>query len=315
MVSPGALGLLLAQSAVLLLAVAGIYLAMLLYKGWDFSKSSAYQYALEDRSFLLSTIGWVLAVFEVVLLLYSVYLIESLSAVIRGAMCGVGVLASGGFGWALLGSKIASFFLLGCFVYLDYVDRKRVDFPFSKQKFMLFALTGGAVVIESVFAIFFLLSINPAAIVSCCGTVFSSSEEGVGVSIYDHGMVALLMAGALLGQSTALLRGGKVLYLVTPIFFSISLFGIIYLISPYIYELPTHNCPFCLLQKEYFFIGYLLYGLLFSGALFSLLIGIGGSVGEGVKKYRFAALLLLWGFGALCVCFVLGYYIQNGAWL
>ena len=42
----------------------------------------------------------------------------------------------------------------------------------------------------------------------------------------------------------------------------------------YFYELPTHHCPFCLLQKEYGFVGYVLYAALFSGAVAGIATGV-----------------------------------------
>jgi hypothetical protein len=41
----------------------------------------------------------------------------------------------------------------------------------------------------------------------------------------------------------------------------------------YIYELPTHHCPFCLLHREYGFVGYLLYAALLGGAVAGLGLG------------------------------------------
>ncbi len=34
----------------------------------------------------------------------------------------------------------------------------------------------------------------------------------------------------------------------------------------YFYELPSHHCPFCILQKEYGYVGYALYATLLGGA-------------------------------------------------
>jgi hypothetical protein len=42
----------------------------------------------------------------------------------------------------------------------------------------------------------------------------------------------------------------------------------------YIYELPTHHCPFDILQREYGFIGYPLYLSLFGAVFFGLLPGL-----------------------------------------
>jgi hypothetical protein len=41
----------------------------------------------------------------------------------------------------------------------------------------------------------------------------------------------------------------------------------------YFYDLPSHHCPFCILQKEYRYVGYLLYGTILGG-------GVGG-IGVG----------------------------------
>ncbi len=42
----------------------------------------------------------------------------------------------------------------------------------------------------------------------------------------------------------------------------------------YFYELPSHHCPFCLLQKEYGYIGYVLYATLFGGAVAGIGVGV-----------------------------------------
>jgi hypothetical protein len=50
--------------------------------------------------------------------------------------------------------------------------------------------------------------------------------------------------------------------------------SLISFISPAIYELPTHHCPFCVLQKEYSYIGYLFYSTLLGGAVTGMGAGI-----------------------------------------
>ena len=56
----------------------------------------------------------------------------------------------------------------------------------------------------------------------------------------------------------------------------------------YVYELPTHHCPFCMLQKEYHFVGYFLYGFLLVGAIAGTSIGI---IGRFRKKVTLAGLI------------------------
>ena len=50
--------------------------------------------------------------------------------------------------------------------------------------------------------------------------------------------------------------------------------AVVGVISVYYYELPTHHCPFCLLQGEYHYIGYPLYLALFSGGVTGTGVGV-----------------------------------------
>jgi hypothetical protein len=56
--------------------------------------------------------------------------------------------------------------------------------------------------------------------------------------------------------------------------FAVSVASLISFIALYFYELPTHRCPFCVLQREYHYIGYLLY--------ITLLAGVIGGTGVGI---------------------------------
>ena len=62
--------------------------------------------------------------------------------------------------------------------------------------------------------------------------------------------------------------------LISGLFFIAGTASILSFISLYVYELPTHHCPFCLLQKEYGRIGYPLYASLFGSALAGTGVGI-----------------------------------------
>ena len=55
---------------------------------------------------------------------------------------------------------------------------------------------------------------------------------------------------------------------------SLAAVAIVSAISLYIYELPTHHCPFCIVMQEYHYIGYLLYTLLFG----AVVAGIGSGL-------------------------------------
>ncbi len=56
--------------------------------------------------------------------------------------------------------------------------------------------------------------------------------------------------------------------------FVVSIASIISFVSLYFYEIPTHHCPFDILQKRYNFIGYPLYTTLFGGVFFGTITGL-----------------------------------------
>jgi hypothetical protein len=47
----------------------------------------------------------------------------------------------------------------------------------------------------------------------------------------------------------------------------VSVAALISFIALYFYELPTHHCPFCILQREYGYVGYLIYATLLLGGI------------------------------------------------
>ena len=58
------------------------------------------------------------------------------------------------------------------------------------------------------------------------------------------------------------------------LFFLMSCVSFLSFISLYFYELPTHRCPFCVLQKEYGYVGYLLYASLLTGVVCGLGVAV-----------------------------------------
>ena len=51
-------------------------------------------------------------------------------------------------------------------------------------------------------------------------------------------------------------KGGYLFAGLSGILFLIAATSIFSFISLYVYELPTHHCPFCVLQREYGYVGY-----------------------------------------------------------
>jgi len=49
--------------------------------------------------------------------------------------------------------------------------------------------------------------------------------------------------------------------------FPVSVAAMVSFIALYFYELPTHHCPFCILQREYHYVGYLIYVTVLGGGI------------------------------------------------
>jgi hypothetical protein len=74
-------------------------------------------------------------------------------------------------------------------------------------------------------------------------------------------------------------RGALFFSIASTWFFAVALVSIVSLVSVYYYELPTHHCPFDILQKEYHYIGYPLYASLFCAGSLGMGMGI-------VERYK-----------------------------
>ena len=99
-------------------------------------------------------------------------------------------------------------------------------------------------------------------------------------------------------------------------FLIFAIISLIVFFSTYVYELPTHHCPFCLLQKEYYGVGYLLYTTLFIGT-FS---GMGGALLQVISHEEqgvwFKRSLFFNGlYVGVVSLYHLIYYLKNGVWL
>jgi len=76
--------------------------------------------------------------------------------------------------------------------------------------------------------------------------------------------------------------------------------------------LPTHHCPFCFLQKDYYYVGYLIYSVLFIGTFYGLIVGFKNN--KEVKTYKIS-LFFNFIYVVIVSLYPIVYYIQNGVWL
>jgi len=128
----------------------------------------------------------------------------------------------------------------------------------------------------------YFLGLHADIITSCCGSLFSGSGSGVASSLSSFPptpmkIIFFATLATALGVSVLFYRIRKGAYFhgfVSAVLLPVALVALISFIGPYIYELPTHHCPFCVLRKEYGYVGYPLYMTLLSGAVSGMGVGI-----------------------------------------
>ncbi len=253
------------------------YYGLQIVRHWDLSSGSELQLTLERRTYLISTILSYVFGLELLSLFLYVFTADSLCPLFVGAMCAAGTLNVNGFGYPALLLKMFDFFLAGLWLILNHADNQAWDYPLIRKKYLLLVVIAPFIVGEMVLQCAYFLKMKANVITSCCGSLFSSERvEGLGSEIaalspqtmlwmFYVSVAVTIVAGIhfYLRQ-----RGGYLFSALAIITFFVSIVAIISVISLYIYELPTHHCPFCVLQKEYHYVGYLLYLALF-GALVS----------------------------------------------
>jgi hypothetical protein len=248
---------------------------------WDLRSGAEEQLALERRTYLISTILSYLFAFQILSLFLYIYTADSLHTLFVGAMCAAGSLNVDPYGYPTFLLKIFNVILAGLWLIINHTDNQAYDYPLIRKKYMILLILAPLIVTESVVQALYFMQLKADVITSCCGSLFSSREGGVASDIAalpaKTAMAGFYLTLAVLCASgiNYLVRGrqGVLFSLVSGLFFLVSCVSVVSFISLYFYELPTHHCPFCMLQREYGYIGYILYGTLLTGVVSGLGVG------------------------------------------
>lgn len=278
-------------AVIALLGASLLIWGMILYAGgygvkilrfWDLQSGSEEQLALERRTYLISTIVGYALLFQVLSFFLFIYTADSLHRLFVGAMCAAGSLNVNRFGYPTLMLKTANCIVSGAWLLLNGVDAKGYDYPLIKPKYTLLLLLAVLITAETVVQIGYFGGLKADVITSCCGSLFSSDSRNIagelaGMPIRQAMILFWTSLAACVGSGAYFLRkgtGSAVFALFGSIYFLAAVMALISFISLYFYELPTHHCPFCILQKEYGHVGYLLYALLLGGEIAALGVGL-----------------------------------------
>ncbi len=260
----------------------GTQLGIAILRRWNLTSGSERQLALERKTYLVSVLlGWVM-IFEFLSLFMFVHTADHLHALFVGAMCAAGTLTVNEYGYPALILKILNAVLCGLWMLINHADTRAPDYPLIRVKYAAVLIIAALLVIENGFQLGYWMHLNPNVITSCCGILFSTGGQTVAADLAHLPPAGTMMVffASLMGVVGMALcfyrtgRGARVLAVMSGWFFILALTSILSFISVYIYQLPTHHCPFCLLQREYGYIGYPLYGSLLIGGIAGMGIGV-----------------------------------------
>ena len=255
---------------------------MQILRRWDLHSGSEIQLGLERKTYLISTLLAYLFGSQLLSLFLYIFTADHLHALFVGAMCAAGSLYVNGFGYPTLIFKIVTFLFAGLWLILNYVDNRGYDYPLIRKKYAFLLVAAPLILVEMVLQANYFFRLKPDIITSCCGSLFSSSSSGLASEISALPAIPMKVAfylSVFLTVASGLSfywkgRGGYLFSLMSGVTFVVSILSILSFISLYFYELPTHHCPFCILQGEYGYIGYPLYLTLLGGALSGIGAGI-----------------------------------------
>ena len=281
---PGILALIVGSGIVLFMMLVAGWTGLKVLSGWDFESSSAEQLALERKTYLVSTLTSYALGFEVFSSILYLYTVDDLHRFFVGAMCATGTLNANPVGWWVLGVKGLILLLAPIWIVFNHLDQKAGDYPIIRGKYLALLPLVPLVALDLALSIAFFAGLNPEIITSCCGALFSETGSTVASDLASLPLRPMLAAFYLaaavflaLGLSCMVRRSAVLRYLLTAsslALLAVSLASVVSFLSLYIYGLPTHHCPFDMIQRSYSFIGYPIYLSLFAGVFFGLLPGL-----------------------------------------
>jgi hypothetical protein len=308
---------LLGESILYILLLIAFVVSIYILKKWDFNSFTELQFKLEELSYLIVTLIVAVAIGKILLIFYFIFTIDSLAIQVAGAMCGAGVISANSYGLTLLSIKLFILFSFLLWIFINRLDLKAKNYPYFKLKMALFIFIFTILTTEIALDFLYFLNIEPSKPVSCCSTLYGQLE-GANPLPFGLNIKELLILFYLLYLVTILSATYRenLIYLTSAtLFIYIGYYSVVYFFGTYIYQLPTHKCPFCLFAKEYYYVGYLIWTSLFLGGFLGAIDAlIAIFLKKDIHLFNYSKLLLTL-FVLISSLYVAIYYFKNGVFL
>ncbi len=328
------LALTMSSVVVLFLLVMAVRTAVRVLRNWNPASDDNTQIRLESEIWLSSTLVAYALGFQILTLILFVVAADQFSGAIVGAMCATGSLLANDYGIPALVVKLVGVFFYGAWILLHQLDIRSERYPLVRVKYIYLLILFPLLLVDIALQSFYIGGLKPDIITSCCAVVFSGSTGGGTNLISDIPLNILFpafygTAGVLLFVGLFLIRRwyGAVGYLYGAgwlWFFLVALVMLTTVVSSYIYAMPYHKCPFCILKPEYNYIGFVLYGTLIPAAFFGMstvvseLVYKREGLAQVVRRFQRKAvqisLVLLVFFTLLASYHYLLYQVRGGEW-
>ncbi len=281
---PGILALLSGSVITLIIVIAASLIAVRILRRWDRDSGSEEQLTLERRTWLVSALLNYAFAFQIGSAVLFVFTAEDIHPLFIGAMCATGSLNANLVGWLVLLLKGLLLFIGALWLLFNSLDQSTEDTPLVRVKYRALLVIAPLVALDLYLQWSYFSGLQPEVITSCCGSLFSSQGDSVVSELAGMpprqamglfavaSLVYLGLLAACYRFRSAILR--HLLFAATVIMFFVSLGGVVSFISLYIYQMPSHHCPFDMLQGYYYFVGYPLYAGLFVATVFGLIPGL-----------------------------------------
>jgi hypothetical protein len=279
---PAIVALVLVSLLLAVMSLSGAFFGIRIIRHWDMASGSEEQLALERQTYLISTILSYVLFFEIGSLFLFIYTADNLHTLFTGAMCAAGTLYVDPYGYPAFLLKILNVILAGLWLIFNGVDNRAHDYPLIRKKYALLLILAPLILAETVVQTLYFTQMRANVITSCCGSLFSSEGSGIpsdiaalpaktAMAIFFLAFALTMLMGLIYGLWGKL---GGLFSAASGLFFLITCASLISFISLYFYELPSHRCPFCVLQREYTYVGYPLYAFLLVGVVCGLGVGL-----------------------------------------
>ncbi len=237
-------------------AVSVIYFGFVAKQWYDYAKDPVKQY---KNVYLLAYSLALYLVLHFLLLIYTLYAIDDLAEILKGAMCGAGVVGANALLEPFILAKGITFFF-ALFTVSLYSENERLSVrKYDKKIAIFFALFLLSLFAESGLIFSAASTFESSKIVSCCSSLFAAAPAFLTFPI-DPLFTAILFNVTVFSVLFSMIYKNALLGFISIFLFAFFAYlSYVYFYSPYIYELPTHKCPYCALSSHYYFIGFAIF--------------------------------------------------------